>query len=48
MGKIDTTLFIKSKDNNMLLVQIYLDDIIFGLIFNFVRSLPNPCIMNLK
>ena len=30
MGKIDTTLFIKTKDNDMLLVQIYVDDIIFG------------------
>nr|CAN69069.1 hypothetical protein VITISV_007586 [Vitis vinifera] len=31
MGKIDTTLFIKTKDNDMLLVQIYVDDIIFGV-----------------
>ena len=30
MGKIDTTLFIKQKDNDMLIVQIYVDDIIFG------------------
>ena len=30
MGKIDTTLFIKPKDNNMLIVHIYVDDIIFG------------------
>ena len=30
MGKIDTTLFIKPKDNDMLIVQIYVDDIIFG------------------
>ena len=29
MGKIDTTLFIKTKENDMLLVQIYIDDIIF-------------------
>ncbi|XP_057975241.1 uncharacterized protein LOC131162650, partial [Malania oleifera] len=29
-GKIDTTLFIKSKNDDMLLVQIYVDDIIFG------------------
>ena len=28
--KIDTTLFIKTKENDMLLVQIYVDDIIFG------------------
>ena len=31
MGKIDTTLFIKSKDNDMLIVQIFVDDIIFGV-----------------
>ncbi|WKA05143.1 hypothetical protein VitviT2T_023126 [Vitis vinifera] len=30
MGKIDTTSFIKTKENDMLLVQIYIDDIIFG------------------
>ena len=30
MGKFDTTLFIKTKEKNMLLVQIYVDDIIFG------------------
>ena len=30
MGKIDTTLFIKTKENNALLDQIYVDDIIFG------------------
>ena len=29
-GKVDTTLFIKSKDKDLLLVQIYVDDIIFG------------------
>ena len=32
MGKIDTTPFIKPKDNVMLIVQIYVDDIIFGAI----------------
>ena len=30
MGQIDTTFFIKTKENDMLLVQIYVDDIIFG------------------
>ena len=30
MKKIDTTLFIKTKENYMLLVQIYVDDIIFS------------------
>ena len=29
MGKIDTTLFIKPKENDMLIFQIYVDDIIF-------------------
>ena len=29
-GKVDTTLFIKTKDKDMILVQIYVDDIIFG------------------
>ena len=29
-GYVDTTLFIKTKDNDMILVQIYVDDIIFG------------------
>ena len=29
-GKVDTTLFIKHFENNFLIVQIYVDDIIFG------------------
>ena len=29
-GKIDTILFIKNFENNFLIVQIYVDDIIFG------------------
>ena len=29
-GKIHTTLFIKIENNDMLLAQIYIDDIIFG------------------
>jgi len=29
-GKIDTTLFTKTKNNDLLIVQIYVDDIIFG------------------
>jgi len=31
-GKVDTTLFIKKKLNDILLVQLYVDDIIFGSI----------------
>ena len=30
MGKADTTLFVKHKDKGILVVQIYVDDIIFG------------------
>ena len=30
MEKIDNTLFIKVKNNDMLVVQIYVDDIVFG------------------
>ena len=30
MGKIDTILFIKLRENDILIVQIYVDDIIFG------------------
>jgi hypothetical protein len=30
MGKVDTTLFIKKIDNDLFLLQIYVDDIIFG------------------
>ena len=30
MGKIDTTLFIKLRENDIIIVQIYIDDIIFG------------------
>ena len=29
-GKLDTTLFILHKNNHMIIVQIYVDDIIFG------------------
>ena len=29
-GHVDKTLFLKKKDNDLLVVQIYVDDIIFG------------------
>ena len=29
-GKVDTTLFIKKSNHDLLIVQIYVDDIIFG------------------
>ena len=30
MGKVDNTLFIKKKGNDLIIVQIYVDDIVFG------------------
>ena len=30
MGKVDTTLFTKKLGNNLFVLQIYVDDIIFG------------------
>ena len=48
MSKIDTNLFTKIKENDILLVQIYVDDIIFDvLMFHFVKNLPSVCIMSL-
>ena len=43
-GKVDSTLFIKTDKNHLLLVQIYVDDIIFGstneiLCENFAKSM---------
>ena len=29
-GNVDTTLFLRKKDNDLLIVQICIDDIIFG------------------
>ena len=36
-GKVDTTLFIKNTDTDMIIVQIYVDDIIFS------ATNPNLC-----
>ena len=36
MGKVDTTLFIKHHKNKILIVQIYVDDIIFGATNEFL------------
>ena len=52
MRKIDTTLFIKSKNNNILIVQIYIDDIIFGatnvsICEEFAKSMHNEFEMNM-
>lgn len=33
MGMVDNTLFTKKKDSNIIIVQIYVDDIIFGSTF---------------
>ncbi|GJY94831.1 retrovirus-related pol polyprotein from transposon TNT 1-94 [Tanacetum coccineum] len=33
MGMVDNTLFTKKKSSNLIIVQIYVDDIIFGLTF---------------
>ena len=30
-GKVDTTLFIKNTDTDIIIVQIYVDDIVFGV-----------------
>ena len=40
MGKVDTTLFTKKLENDLFVLQIYVDDIIFGSTIKiFVRSL---------
>jgi hypothetical protein len=46
--KIDTTLFTKRKGNGILIVQIYVDDIIFIITNLFMRNLQNTCKMSLK
>ena len=33
-GKVDNTLFLKSKGEHLLIVQVYVDDIIFGTTHN--------------
>ena len=50
IGVVDKTLFVKHQDNDMILVQIYVDDIIFGSTnhFTLLRSLLNVCHMNLR
>ena len=52
MGKINTTLFIKPNHNDMLIVQIYADDIIFGatnvsLWEEFVKSMDSEFEMSM-
>ena len=52
MGKIYTTLFFKLRENNILIVQIYVDDIIFGannvsLCEEFSKSMHNEFEMSM-
>ncbi|GKV13735.1 hypothetical protein SLEP1_g24719 [Rubroshorea leprosula] len=35
-GRVDTTLFVKNKGQNILIVQIYVDDIVFGATNDFL------------
>jgi len=46
IGKIDTTLFTKRKGKDILLVQIYIDDILFGV--TNVKNLQSACKTNSK
>ena len=43
MGKVDTTLFIKHKNQDILIVQIYVDDIIFGSTNDFLCEEFSSC-----
>ena len=47
MGKLDTTLFIKIKENNMLLVQIYVNiSYLVLLILLYVKNFLNVCLVS--
>ena len=49
MGKIGTTLFIKLRENDIPIVQIYVDDIIFGATnVSLCEEFPSLCIVNLR
>ena len=43
MGKADTTLFIKKKGDDIIVVQIYVDDIIFGATNDFLCQEFSKC-----
>jgi hypothetical protein len=52
MGSVDKTLFILKHDTDFLLVQIYVDDIIFGacshtLVFKFQEMVENEFQMSI-
>ena len=44
MRKVDTTLFIKNKGDDMIVLQIYMDDIIFGATNDFLCKEFSKCI----
>ena len=46
MGKADTTLFVKYKNKDILVVQIYVDDIIFGSINELLCKEFSFCMSN--
>ena len=48
-GKIDSTLFVKTKDNDMLLAQIYINDIILTNLFvkNFFNCMKSEFKMSM-
>ncbi|GKE13988.1 retrovirus-related pol polyprotein from transposon TNT 1-94 [Tanacetum coccineum] len=49
MGMVDNTLFTKKKDSNIIIVQIYIDDIISDqLVKRCAMILPRSCTMSLK
>nr|GEU76340.1 retrovirus-related Pol polyprotein from transposon TNT 1-94 [Tanacetum cinerariifolium] len=48
-GSVDPTLFIRKNGNDLLVVQIYVDDIIFvHLLLNFVTYSLKSCVQNLR
>jgi hypothetical protein len=46
MGKINSTLFVKYKNNDLIIMQIYVDDILFGA--TYARNLKIICIKKLR
>ncbi|GJZ40724.1 retrovirus-related pol polyprotein from transposon TNT 1-94 [Tanacetum coccineum] len=48
MGMVDNTLFTKKKDSNIIIVQIYVDDIIFGSCQEMCDDFAKTCMMSLK
>ena len=46
MGKVDTTLFIEKKEDDIIVVQTYVDDIIFGATNDFLCEEFSKCMHN--